>query len=174
MKTMKISSFIVGTWRVLSILLVFGLSVFSYTLFSEDVGVHFDQFGKADKYLRKSDIFYIAMGLILVNNVFLLGLGRRLLTMPSHLLPIPNQAAWSANREALNEHLKNWFYCLVAAINTIAALGIFSLASVNNTTTQYTVNSFDWLIYLTCGLLIVILFALPIRLAIKPSVVSGQ
>ena len=70
---------------------VFGVSVYSYSLFSEDVGVHFDAAGKADEFIRKSEIFYIIVGLILVNNVLLLALGRQLLKIPNELLPIPNR-----------------------------------------------------------------------------------
>lgn len=165
---MKISSFVIGTWRVMSILFVFGLSVFSYSLFSDDVGVHFDELGIADKFLSKSTIFYIAAALILVNNVLILNVSRRILTLPSHLLPIPNQTEWAAQRDVLNEHLKNWFYCLIATINTITGLGVLTLATLNSNQSQQRVWEFDWLFYLTISLLVVILLALPARLAIKP------
>lgn len=167
-KSAKISTFVIRIWRGLSVLLVFGLSVFSYTLFVEDVGIHFDQFGKADRFLRKSDIFYLVMGVILVNNVLLKWLGDRLLTLPSHLLPIPNQDFWAANRPALNEHLKNWFYCLIASINTVTALTMLALATVNSNQFKNGINDFNWLFYLTIGTLLLVLVALPLRLSAKP------
>jgi len=153
----------------MSILMVFGLSIFSYTLFSDDVGVHFDELGIADKFLSKSTIFYIAVALILVNNVLIMNISKRLLILPSHLLPIPNQTEWAAQRDVLNEHLKNWFYCLIAAINTITGLSMLTLATLNSNQSQQRVGEFGWLFYLTVSLLIVILLALPIRLATKPT-----
>ena len=168
----KISTFVLRIWRGLSILLVFGLSVFSYSIFVEDVGIHFDQFGKADRFLRKSDIFYVVVGLIVANNVLLKWLGDRLLTLPSHLLPIPNQNFWANHRDQLNEHLKNWFYALIASINTVTGLSMLALATVNSNQFKNGINDFIWLFYLTVGMLLFIIVALPVRLSAKPKLAT--
>ncbi|MEZ4902722.1 MAG: hypothetical protein R2822_13700 [Spirosomataceae bacterium] len=165
---MKISTFIFRVWRAFSMLAVFGVSIYSYSLFGADVGIHFDATGKADEFMRKSDVFYIIVGLILLNNVLLMALGQQLLKLPSHLLPIPNQSAWSLQRETLNEHLRNWLYGLIAMINTLIAMSVFALATVNNEF-KYKIADFEGLLYLVVISLLLIIIALPIRLMIKPS-----
>lgn len=148
---------------------VFVVSVYSYSLFGEDVGIHFDAAGKADEYLRKSDVFYIIVGLILLNNVFLLSLGRQLLKIPSDRLPIPNQADWVQQREELNEHLQNWIYCLVAMINTLIGMTVFALATVNNEF-KYKIADFGGLFYIVFFSLLIIVVSLPVRLLMKPKI----
>jgi len=155
---MKITTLAIRVWRMFSMIAVFGVSVYSYSLFSEDVGVHFDAAGKADEFIRKSEIFYIIVGLILMNNVLLMALGRQL---------IPNRIEWAEQRDELNEHLRNWIFCLVAMINTLVAMTVFALATVNNEFI-YKIADFEGLFYLVVGLLLIILIALPIRLMIKP------
>ncbi|MCU0340421.1 MAG: hypothetical protein MUE30_11100 [Spirosomaceae bacterium] len=150
-------------------LAVFGVVVYSYSLFSEDVGVHFDAQGKADEFMHKSSIFYIIAGLILANNVLLLNLGKQLTKLPSHLLPIPHQQAWSSERDQLNEHLLNWVFCMVAMINTVIAMSVFALATVNNAF-AHKIGDFEGLLYLVVISLIIILVALPVRLMIAPKV----
>jgi len=164
---MKISTFVFRVWRAFSMLAVFGISVYSYSLFGSDVGIHFDAAGKADEFMRKSDVFYIIVGLILVNNVLLMALGQRLLKLPSHLLPIPNQSEWAAQRDTLNEHLRNWVYGLIAMINTLIAMTVFSLATVNNEF-KYKISDFEGLFYIVIISLFIIIIALPIQLMIKP------
>ena len=88
--------------------------------------------------------------------------------VPVSLLPIPNRLAWASHREELNEHLTNWLYCLVAAINTIVALSLFALATVNSNQFKQDVFSFAWLFYLGFGMLIAVFVALPIRLLRPP------
>jgi uncharacterized membrane protein len=166
---MKITTFSIRIWRVFSMIAVFVVSVYSYSLFGQDVGIHFDATGKADEFMRKSDVFYIVVGLILANNVLLMALGRQLLKLPSDLLPIPNQVEWSAQRDELNEHLRNWIYCLVAMINTLVAMTVFALATVNNEF-KYKIADFEGLFYLVVSLLLIIVLALPVRLMIKPKV----
>ncbi|WP_428661063.1 hypothetical protein [Runella sp.] len=164
---MKFTTLAIRIWRLCSMLAVFGTSIYSYSLFSNDVGVHFDALGKADEFMSKSDIFYIIVGLILVNNVLFPALGRQLTKLPSHLLPIPNQLEWAAQRDELNEHLLNWIYSLVAMINTIIAMTVFALATVNNEFT-FKIGDFEGLFYLVVVLLLVIVLALPVRLMLKP------
>jgi len=165
---MKITTFAIRVWRVFSMITVFGVSLYSYSLFGQDVGIHFNAQGQADEFMLKSDIFYIVVGLILVNNVLLLSVGRSLLKIPSELLPIPNQQLWAQHREELNEHLQNWIYCLVAMINTSIAMTVFVLATVNNQF-KFKIGDFNGLLYLIVGFLVAIILALPIRLMMKPS-----
>ncbi len=166
---MKFTTLAIRTWRFFSMIAVFGTSIYSYSLFSADVGVHFDAFGKADEFIGKSDVFYILVALIVANNVLFPALGRQLIKLPSHLLPIPNQTEWTAQRDDLNEHIQNWIFSLVAMINTIIAMTVFVLATVNNEFT-FKIGDFEGLFYLIVILLLIIVLALPIRLIIKPKV----
>ncbi len=165
---MKITTFSIRAWRVLSMITVLGASLYSYSLFGQDVGVHFNAQGLADEFMLKSDIFYVVVGLILVNNVLLLSVGRSLLKIQSELLPIPNQQIWANHRDELKEHIQNWIYSLVAMINTSIALTIFVLATVNNEF-KFKIGDFGGLLYMIVGFLLIIIIALPVRLMMKPS-----
>ncbi|MPR34949.1 hypothetical protein GBK04_16705 [Cytophagaceae bacterium SJW1-29] len=132
------------------------------------VAVGFASSGMAENYLEKDTIFYIAMGLIVFNNVVIAAMARSIDKVPVSLLPIPNRRAWAEHREELNEHLTNWLYCLVAAINTIVALSLFALATLNSNQFSQDVFSFAWLFYLGLGMLILIFVSLPLRLLRAP------
>jgi uncharacterized membrane protein len=166
---MKVSTFGIKVWRLFSALLVIGGLAWTYSLLPDLVAVDFAASGTAANYVEKGTIFYIAMGLIIVNNVVFMGMARQIAKIPTSLLPIPNRAAWVDHREELNGHLTNWLYSLVAAINTIVALSLFALATVNSN--QYKSNIFDyaWLFYLGFGMLILIFAALPVRLMRAPA-----
>lgn len=164
---MKLSTFAIKAWRIFSMIAVFGISVYSYSLFATDVGVHFNSAGQADEFMTKSDIFYILAGLIVVNNVLLPALGKQLLKIPTNLLPIPHQEIWEDQRDNLEEHIQNWIYALVAMINTSIAMTVFALATVNNEF-KYKIGDLEGLFYIVVVSLLFIIIALPIRLFIKP------
>ena len=82
-------------------------------------------------------------------------------------LPIFNKKAWSLHREALNEHLTNWLFCLVAVINTIIGMSLFALATVNSQQYKLDVFDFSWLFYVGIALLVIV-FLLPLRLLSPP------
>jgi hypothetical protein len=165
---MKVTTFGIKVWRWFSVLLIVGALVWTYSLLPDLVAVGFASSGMADYYLDKETIFYVATGLIIFNNVVIMAMARQVHKVPVSLLPIPNRKAWAQHRSELNEHLVNWLYCLVAAINTIMALSLFALATVNSTQYNANIFSFAWLFYLGFGMLIVIFAALPIRLLRTP------
>lgn len=165
---MKVTTFAIKVWRWFSVLLVVGALTWTYSLFPDMVAVGFASSGMPDYYLEKDLIFYVAMALIIFNNVIIMAMARQVAKVPLSLLPIPNRSAWAEHRDALNEHLINWLYCLVAAINTILALSLFALATVNSSQYNANIFSFAWLFYLGFGMLIVIFAALPIRMMRPP------
>ena len=166
---MKISTFVIRVWRFLSMLLAVGAVGFSYLVLPTDVGVHFDSAGKADEFMSKNDIFYFAVAIVIVNNVLIMALAKKILTLPSHLLPIPNQTEWSAHREEFNMHLKSWFYCLIASINTIFGFMLLALGTVNSNQFKFKLSDFSWLFYMTIVMLLIVGIALPVRLMMKPN-----
>ena len=166
---MKVTTFSIKIWRWFSILLVVGGLAWTYSLLPDPVAVGFAPSGLAEFYLEKDTIFYIAMGLIIFNNVGIAAMARHIARVPVSPLPIPNRLAWASHREQLDEHLVNWLYCLVAAINTIVALSLFALATINSNQFKQDVFSFAWLFYLGFGMLILIFVALPLRLLRAPA-----
>lgn len=164
---MKVTTFVIKVWRWLSLMLVIGALVWTYSVFPQTVAVDFSETGLAERYVEKEHIFYIVMGLFLLNNVLITGLARHIPKVDPMHLPIPNKRAWAQHREALNEHMTNWLFCLVAVINTVIGLSLFALATVNSQ--QYKLDVFDflWLYYVGIALLIIV-FLLPLRLLSPP------
>jgi uncharacterized membrane protein len=165
----KVTTFSIKIWRWFSILLVVGGLAWTYSLLPDLVAVGFASSGIAENYLPKDTIFYITMGLIVFNNVVIAAMAKAIGKVPASLLPIPNRHVWAGQREELNEHLVNWLYCLVAAINTIVALSLFALGTVNSNQFNQDVFSFAWLFYLGFGMLILIFVSLPLRLLRAPA-----
>lgn len=152
----------------MSLLLVIGALVWTYSVFPQTVAVDFSDTGLAEKYLEKEHIFYIIMGLFLLNNVLITGLTRHIAKVDPMHLPILNKKAWSQHREALNEHLTNWLFCLVAVINTIIGFSLFALATINSQQYKLDVFDFSWLYYVGIGLMVIV-FLLPLRLLWAPA-----
>ncbi len=165
---MKVSTFSIKIWRWFSILLVVGGLGWTYSLLPDLVAVGFASSGIAENYVEKSTIFYIAAGLIIFNNVVIRAVAKQIVKVPISLLPVPNRRTWADHRELLDEHLTNFLFCLIAAINTIVALSLFALGTVNSNQFKQDIFSFAWLFYLGFGMLIAIFVALPIRLMRPP------
>lgn len=164
---MKIGTFFFKVWRWASVLLVIGALVWTYSLFPEMVAVDFSDTGLAERYVNKEHIFYIVMGLFLVNNVLIAGLVKQIPNMDAAYLPILKRDVWAKHREELNEHLTNWLFCLMAVINTIMGFSLFALATINSDNFKMDVFDFSWIYYVGMALLIVV-FLLPVRLLWTP------
>jgi uncharacterized membrane protein len=165
---MKVTTFGIKVWRVFSVLLVVGALFWTYSTFPDDVAVDFDASGLARNYLGKETVFYIAMGLILFANVVMMAVARQIQKIPPQQLPVPKRDTWRLHRDELNEHLTNWLYSLVAAINTILALSFFALSTVNSNQFKNDIFDFAWLFYMGAGMLLLIVLALPLRLMRPP------
>lgn len=164
---MKVTTFAIKVWRWLSVVLVIGALVWTYSVFPQMVAVDFSDSGLAEIYLAKEHIFYIVMALFLVNNVLITRLAKPVSNVDPMQLPIPKKRIWALHREELNEHLINWFNCLVAAINTVIGFSLFSLATINSTNYKVDVFDFSWLYYVGIVLLVIVLL-LPLRLLATP------
>ena len=164
---MKIGTFFFKIWRWASIILVIGALVWTYSLFPEMVAVDFSDTGLAERYISKEHVFYIVMGLFLVNNVLIAGLVKQIPNMDALHLPILKREIWALHREELNEHLTNWLYCLVAVINTIIGFSLFALATINSLQYKMDVFDFAWVYYVGMALMIMV-FLLPLRLLWAP------
>lgn len=166
---MKVSTFFVRTWRVLSIIgLLFALFN-SYISYPAEVAVRFDRSGLPTLYLDRETLFYVAVAIFLVNNTLINLVARLFPRIPTASIPVPNQAVWASHRPELNETVTNWFYALMAAINTILALGLIVLSLLNRSDRAQQEIDYAWLLPLSTAILIIVLAALPIRLFMKPS-----
>ena len=165
---MKIGTFVIKIWRWMSIALVVGALGWTYSLFPDMVAVDFSESGLAEKYVSKEYIFYLIMGLFIVNNALISGLSKQVPKMHTDHLPILKRKIWEQHREALNEQLVNWIYCVVAAINTVMGFSLFSLATINSNQYHLDVFDFSWIFYLGLALLIIV-FLLPLRLLWTPA-----
>jgi hypothetical protein len=165
---MRIGTFVVKIWRWVSIAFVIGALGWTYSLLPDMVAFDFSETGLADSYINRDVIFYIVMGLFLVNNVVISSLVKAVPRIDLQILPILNKETWAKNRSHLNELIINWIYCIIAGVNTMIGLSLFSLATVNSNQFKMDIFDFSWLFYM--GLLLMILiFLLPLRLLFAPA-----
>ncbi len=148
-------------------LLVVGALGWTYATFSEMVAYRFGADGKPSDFLNKETVFYISMALLILNNVAIGTVAKQIHHVPVELLPIPHRSKWERNKPALFEILTNWLTSLIAAINTIIALSLFTLSTVNSPS-RYDIFHFSWLSYLSIALLVVIMLAPPVFLMQAP------
>lgn len=166
---MKASTFFVRTWRILSILgLVFALFT-SYISYPGDVAVRFDEQNNPIQTVERETIFYVAVLIFILNNTLINAISRLFLKVPTAKIPVPNPDMWVSHRSQLNEIFTNWFSALMAAINTILALGLFVLSLLNRSDRPIQALDYAWLLPVSTVILIVVIAALPIRLFMKPS-----
>ncbi|WP_439555252.1 hypothetical protein [Dyadobacter sp.] len=164
---MKITTFAIKVWRWLSIIFVVGALVWTYSLFPEMVAVDFAETGLAEKYVDKEHVFYIIMGLFILNNVVISAFARHIPKVDPTYLPIPKKKEWAQFRPELSEHLVNWIYCLVSVINTIMGFSLLALATINSTQYKLDVFDFSWVYY--AGIVLIVgVFLLPLRLLWPP------
>ena len=63
----------------------------------------------------------------------------------------------------------NWFYALMAAINTILALALFVLSMLNRSDIQNDSLNYSWLLPLSTAIIAIVFISLPVRiLLMKP------
>ena len=166
---MKVGTFFVRTWRVLSILgFVFALFT-SYISYPGEVAVRFDDLKQPIQTVNRELIFYIAVAIFLINNTLINAIAKLFRRVPTAQIPIPNQGIWVSYRSQLNEIFTNWFSALMAAINTVLALGLFVLSLLNRSDRSMQPYDYAWLLPVITAILIAVLIALPIRLFMKPS-----
>lgn len=166
---MKVGTFFIRVWRLLSIVgLLFALFS-SYISYPAEVAVRFDSVGTAIQYVNREVLFYGAVVVFLLNNTIINLIARLIVRVPSVSLPVPYQGAWATHRAELNQVIQEWFYALMAAINTIMGLALLVLSFLNRSDRSQQPVDYAWLLPLSVGILIIVLVALPVRLFMKPA-----
>ena len=83
---------------------------------------------------------------------------------------IPVSSVWANHRDELNEIIVNWFYALMASVNTILALSLMVLSFLNRSDFRVDQYTYGWLLPLSVFMLASVILALPIRLILmKPA-----
>ncbi|QKZ13295.1 hypothetical protein [Spirosoma sp. KUDC1026] len=165
---MKTGTFFVRTWRIMSILgLLFSLFN-SYISYPGEVVVRFDALNQPLQTIDREIIFYVAVAIFLISNTLLNVLKRLFPKVPTEKLPLSPQSPWLAHRDQLNEVVVNWFFALMAAINTVLGLGLIVLSLLNRSDRAIQAIDYAWLAPLSTAIIISVLAALPIRLFMKP------
>lgn len=166
---MKTGTFFVRTWRILSILGLVIALFSSYVSYPDEVAVRFDALKQPIQTIDREVIFYIAIGIFLLSNTLINVVARLFPRVPTPQIPVPNQSVWARHRPQLNQVFKNWFQALMAAINTILALGLLVLSLLNRSDRSMQSYDYAWLLPLSTAILVAVLLALPVQLFMKPS-----
>ncbi|MBN8826159.1 MULTISPECIES: hypothetical protein [unclassified Spirosoma] len=164
---MKAGTFFVRTWRILSIIGFVGSLFASYISYPEEVAVRFDDLKQPIQTINRETIFYLSVAIFLIANTVLRAISKLFLRVPTAQIPVPT-GVWTSHRSLLNEIFTNWFYALIAAINTILAMGLFVLSLVNRADRSLQPFDYAWLLPISTVILIAVLAGLPIRLFMKP------
>ncbi|GAB3703214.1 hypothetical protein GCM10027592_32950 [Spirosoma flavus] len=166
---MKAGTFFIRAWRILSILGLLIALFSSYISYPDEVAVRFDDLKQPIQTVDREVIFYIAIGIFLLSNTLINVVARLFPRVPTPQIPVPNQSMWASHRTQLNEVFKNWFQALMAAINTILALGLLVLSLLNRSDRSMQSYDYAWLLPVSTAILVAVLLLLPVQLYMKPS-----
>ncbi|RYF37647.1 MAG: hypothetical protein EOO38_25935, partial [Cytophagaceae bacterium] len=89
---MKVGTFFVRVWRIVSIAGFLFALFSSYISYPDAVAVRFDELNHPIQTLDREVIFYLAIGIFILNNTVLNLIARLFLKVPTAQLPIPNHA----------------------------------------------------------------------------------
>lgn len=165
---MKTGTFFVRIWRIISILGLLFVLFNSYISYPSEVAVRFDELKQPIQFISREVLFYIAVTIFLINNTLINAVARLFPRVPTAQIFVPNRQVWVNHRPALNVIITNWFYALMASINTILALGLMVLSFLNRSARDIQAVDHAWLLPLSTAILIIVLISLPIRLFMKP------
>lgn len=167
---MTVGTVFIRIWRILSIVGLILSLISSYISYPAEVAVRFDDNSVATAMIDREVLFYVAVGIFLLNNVLINSVSKLFLRIPTEKIPVPNHDAWAANRPKLNEVMTNWFRALQASVNTILALGLLVLSFLNRSNPDATdAQNHIWLLPLSTFIIGSVIISLPIRLLMKPN-----
>lgn len=166
---MKVSTFAIRLWRLASLAGFATLLIYTYVSLETNVAVGFTPDSRPDVFMSRDYLFYACVAIFLINNALINTLTKLFPKVDGSALPIPNQALWIENRDQLNEIFRNWFYCLMAAVNTIMALSLYVLGRLNSQLGSTNLSGHQWLLPVCTAIIAIVIISLPIRLAMKPA-----
>lgn len=151
-----------GFWRKISLALLMGMIIFTYTNFPEFVAVKFNANGEPSGFLDKENFFYLNAGIVLGLNLLIGLLKNQLVKLDfSRLAP---QSVWAQQRVALSTLLVNWTDALLSVIHSFFIFILLGLRNINADTDQLLTINMNWLLLIGGFLLMAVLFSLPLLL----------
>ena len=165
---MTIGTFFVRVWRIISILGFLFALFSSYMAYPDNVSVRFDEFNRSIQTVNREVLFYAIVAIFILNNTLLGVISKLFLKVPTARVPTPKPDRWTAHRPELNEIFTNWFSALSSAVNTVLAMGIFVLSSLNRGDRSLQASDYVWLLPVSMAILLIVLASLPVRLFMKP------
>lgn len=152
-----------GFWRKISLALLMGMILFTYTDFPEFVAVQFDGTGKPTGYLNKENFYYLNAGIVLGLNL-LIGLFKNQIVKLDFARLFP-QSEWAQQRVALTTLLINWTDALLSVIHTFFIFVLLGLRNINADTEQLLTINMNWLLIIGGVFLLGVLGSLPYLLS---------
>ena len=148
-------------------LLVIALMLCYFTL-PDNAAIHHDEKGNPDGFIDKQTFFYFTFGIIIAFNFLLNLLKTQVLKI--NFAKVNPLSDWAKNPQKLNSLIEGWFNAFVAITNTFIAFVLIGLRRINGTDGQKLDFDYNWLLLVGFGLLIGLIFFLPLRLLFsKPS-----
>ncbi|GAB3912686.1 hypothetical protein GCM10028803_56050 [Larkinella knui] len=166
---MKISTFAIRLWRLASLIGFAVLLIYTYVSLETKVAVSFTPDSRPDVFISRDYLFYGCVAIFLINNTLINTLTKLFPKVSGTALPIPNQQLWLEHRDQLNEIFRNWFYSLMAAVNTVMALSLYVLGRLNTQLGATQLSGHQWLLPVCTAIILIVIISLPIRLAMKPA-----
>lgn len=151
-----------GFWRKISLALLMGMIIFTYTDFPEFVAVRFDDAGKPNGFLSKENFFYLNAGVVVGLNL-LFGLFKNQLVKLDFGKLVPT-SEWAQQRVALTTLLLNWIDALLSVIHSFFIFILLGLRNINADTDQLLTINMNWILLVGGVLLLSALFSLPLLL----------
>ncbi len=154
--------FISRVWRYISMIAFALVLLFTYRGLPDSTAVHFGMDGKADGFLPRTQLFYLAMSVMVVANMLLL-----LLSNSVNKLSFVNGfewalPAWQNNRKAIKDSIVNWINILAAMFNTFLAFILRSILMLNDDRSNQT--NYSYLLIIAMVALLLWLIYLPLKL----------
>ncbi|GAB3313233.1 hypothetical protein GCM10027299_00030 [Larkinella ripae] len=166
---MKVTTFAIRLWRLASLIGFASILIYTYVSLETTVAVGFTSDSRPDVFISRDYLFYGCVAIFLINNTLINTLTKLFPKVSGTALPIPNQQRWLENRSQLNEIFQNWFYCLMASVNTVMALALYVMGRLNTQLGSTNLSGHQWLLPACVAIIGLVVVSLPIRLAMKPA-----
>lgn len=166
---MKAAYLLLRFLKVASLIAFIILLFIAYYYMPPQVAVHFNDVGRADRYIDKALLFYASGIFIILFNVILSITARFVFTVPAQLFPMPNRKYWLAdkeNKQEFHEILRDWLNSFVIIGNGLLFLLLFVLMKLNRID-DADASEYSWILFVSLAVLLVWIFFLPVRLMIR-------
>lgn len=142
---------------------------YAHSLFPDTVGVHFTTDRIADWYFTRDTYFYIVMGIVVFQNMVLLGLASLITRLPVQSLPLPSKDFWISDmdhRVKARNILSRGFWILAICVNMIVLIIQLMVFDLNS---SFFESPQPYLIYISVAILLLTLSlaSIPLRLSMR-------